>query len=554
MFDNESDVVHKLRALWTLHAIGGTDRRFLTQQLFHNNEHVRAWAVRLLADQWPLDTCMSTRPKGEQALFSKDFFLAESLNLLAGSESSAFGRLALASMLQRLHVKDRIEIASALVTHAEDSDDHNLPLMIWYGLIPVADSDPAALAKLAANCELRTTRRFIARRLVEDIEKNPAPVNALLTSAAGAFADSAKRADFQSDILGGLAEGMTGWRKATKPAAWDALAAKLATSDDETIQGRVRELSVLFGDGRALDEVKRIALDGKADISARKAALQSLIEANPPDLRAVCEQLLNTRFLNAVAVRGLSRFDDPALGDKLAKSYRSFHGTERGAVLETLISRAAFAKALLAEVAAGKIPRADVTPFHARQIRAFNDPALTKLLTEAWGELREPAADKKALIAKLRARLTPDVLAKADLSAGRAVFSTVCTACHRLYGQGNDIGPDLTGAGRDNLDYLLENIADPSAVVNADFRMTIVEMKDGRILTGMVRAQTARTVTLRALEGVNTLERGDIKKMEQSAVSMMPEGLLEAISETQVRDLIGYLMQKTQVPLPEEKH
>jgi putative heme-binding domain-containing protein len=78
-------------------------------------------------------------------------------------------------------------------------------------------------------------------------------------------------------------------------------------------------------------------------------------------------------------------------------------------------------------------------------------------------------------------------------------------------------------------------------------------MKDGRILTGMVRAQTARTVTLRALDGVNTLERDDIKKMEQSAVSMMPEGLLEAISETQVRDLIGYLMQKTQVPLPEGK-
>jgi putative heme-binding domain-containing protein len=510
---------------------------------------------------------MSERPKEVQLAISKSkdsmehlaegsFSEAGKLGNLADRaryDSSALVRLAIASALQRIPVQERPAIASALVAHPQDSDDHNLPLMIWYGLIPVADSDPAALAQIAASCELRTTRRFIARRLVEDIEKNPAPVNALLTSAAGAFADSAKRADFQSDILGGFAEGMTGWRKAKKPAAWDALAAKLATSDDETIQGRVRELSVLFGDGRALDEVKRIALDNKADISARKAALQSLIEANPPDLRAVCEQLLGSRFINTVAVRGLSRFDDPALGEKLAKSYRSFIGIERPVLIETLLSRPAFAKSLLAEVAAGKIPRADITPFHARQIRGFNDPALNKLLTEAWGDLREPAADKKALIAKLKARLTPATLAHADLPAGRATFTTFCATCHRLYGAGGEIGPDLTGSGRDNLDYLLDNIADPSAVVNADFRMSIVEMKDGRTLAGVVPAHTAKTITIRALTGSTTVERADIKKFEQSAASMMPEGLLEALSETQVRDLIAYLMQKSQVPMPEGK-
>ena len=137
------------------------------------------------------------------------------------------------------------------------------------------------------------------------------------------------------------------------------------------------------------------------------------------------------------------------------------------------------------------------------------------------------------------------------VSARIVTVRAVCATCHRLYGQGGEIGPDLTGSGRDNLDYLLENIADPSAVVNADFRMTIIEMKDGRILTGMVRAQTARTVTLRALDGTSTLERTDIKKMDLSAASMMPEGLLEAVSETQVRDLIGYLMHKSQVPLPD---
>ncbi len=544
ILSHDTNVQHQLRALWTLHSILLPPSSHPTVGLTrHPNENIRAWALRLDTDDWPLDTCMSQRPPGSD----KDSFGwsdAHALTDVAEKDSSVLVRLTLASTLQRMKIGQRRDLAKALVAHAEDANDHNIPLMIWYGLIPLADFDPMMLVEVGAECQLPLTRRFIARRLVEDIEKNPAPVNALLTAA------QTKSAAFQSDILAGLAEGMSGWRKATKPTGWDALAASLAKSDDEALRGRVRELSVLFGDGRALDEVKRIALDGKAELGARKAALQTLIESNPPELRSVCEQLLGTRFLNANAARGLARFDDPAIGEKLAKSYRNFHGTDRGAVLETLVSRATFAKALLTEVAAGKIPRAEVTPFHARQIRGFNDPALTKLLTDAWGELREPAADKKALIAKVKARLTPDVLAKADHSAGRATFSTVCATCHRLYGQGGEIGPDLTGSGRDNLDYLLENIADPSAVVNADFRMTIAELKDGRMLAGVVPAQTARTVTIRALTGSTTVERSEIKKLEQSAVSMMPEGLLEALSETQVRDLIGYLMQRSQVPLP----
>jgi len=261
--------------------------------------------------------------------------------------------------------------------------------------------------------------------------------------------------------------------------------------------------------------------------------------------------LLGVRFLNAIAARGLSQFDDPAIGEKLAKSYRNFDASERSAVVETLLSRPVFAKALLNEVAAGKIARADVTPFHARQIRGFNDPVLAKQLAEVWGELREPAADKRALIAKLKGQLSPDELAKADPGAGRVVFNTLCASCHRLYGQGGVLGPDLTGAGRDNLDYLLDNIADPSAVVNADFRMSLATMKDGRVLGGVVTAKTARTVTLRTLTETTTIENADIKTLEQSPQSMMPEGLLEAVSATQVRDLIAYLMQRSQVRLPD---
>jgi putative membrane-bound dehydrogenase-like protein len=542
MFEKDGDVVHKLRALWSLHVIGAADEKFLTAQLHHANEHVRAWAIRLLSDAWPLDTVMSQRPAGAQS--SPSARLAGDLVKLGASDPSALVRLALASTLQRLPVSQRTELGGALVAHKEDASDHNLPLMIWYGLIPVADADAAALAKLAGKCELPVTRRFIARRLAEDIEKNPAPVNELLKLT------SAKPEAFQADILAGLSDGLTGWRKAKKPSTWDALTKNLATSANTAIRDRVRDLSVLFGDGRALDEVKRVAIDKDADLTARKAALQTLIENRPPDLRQICEQLLGVRFLNAVAVRGLAQFDDPAIGEKLAKSYRSFHNSERAPVMDTLVSRPTFAKALLNEVAAGKIPRADVTAFHARQIRSFNDAALNAQLTKAWGELREAAADKRALIAKLKTQLTSASLAKADMSNGRLVFNTVCATCHRLYGQGGEVGPDLTGAGRDNIDYLLDNIADPSAVVSADFHMSIVNMKDGRVLNSLITGKTDRTLSLKTMTEKLTVSRDEVESIQESSLSIMPEGLLEALTPGQQRDLIAYLMHKSQVPLP----
>jgi putative heme-binding domain-containing protein len=119
-----------------------------------------------------------------------------------------------------------------------------------------------------------------------------------------------------------------------------------------------------------------------------------------------------------------------------------------------------------------------------------------------------------------------------------------------LYGQGGKIGPDLTGSGRANLDYLLENIADPSGVVSADFRMSLLTHKDGRVLNGVVTESNTRTLTLRTMTETLTLDRADIVKQETSPMSMMPEGLLLAFQPDQVRDLIAYLMHPVQVSLP----
>jgi putative membrane-bound dehydrogenase-like protein len=530
----------RLRALWTLRLTGGVDDAKLRTLLHDDNEHLRTWAIRLLTDDWPLDTCLSHRP-GPEAQPAADL-LAEFARM-AREDQSGLVHLALSSTLQRLPLESRAAVAGPLLAHADDAQDHNLPLMVWYGLIALADHDLAALPALADRCAWPITRRNIARRIAEDVEKNPAPLDELLKLAA------AKPAAFQGDVLGGMNEAFTGWRKAPKPATWDALVAKL----DPSLADKARDLGALFGDGRALDEVRRVALDKDADVNSRKVALQTLVDARAPELRKICEQLLGERYLNAVAIRGLALESDPALGKKIVGAYRSFTLGDRPQVITALVSRPAWAYALLDAIAAGKIPRNDIAAFHARQIHNLNDPALTARLTEVWGDLRESPAAIKELIAKLRTVLTPDALSHADPHAGRAVFASICATCHTLYGEGGKIGPDLTGANRDNLDYLLENIADPSAVVAPDFRMSLITLKDGRVLAGMVTAKNERTLTLRTMTDTQTVECSEITKTEVSPLSMMPEGLLAAFTAEQNRNLFAYLMTHQQVDLPASK-
>jgi putative heme-binding domain-containing protein len=540
LFDQEPDPVRKLRALWSLHVVGAADDVFLRRVLDHEHESIRAWAIRLLTDGLPLDSAYSRRI-GPDVRLSDD--LRGKFAAMARDDASGLVRLVLASTLQRLALDCRPALAAALVSRDEDAADHNLPALIWTGLIPVADADPSALAVLAGACRLPEVVRCIARRLGEDIGSRPEPLEALLLACAG------RPPEIRSEVVAGLTVALAGSRKARKPQTWDAFQSQLAASADPRLGDRIRELNVLFGDGRALDEVKRLALDEHAELESRMAALRTLIESRPTDLRAICQRLLRVRYLNTTAVRGLSLFDDPAIGRALAQSYRSFHPTDRPAVLDTLVARPAFARALLDQIAAGKIPREDLTPFHARQIVSSGDAALHKQLSDVWGELRVSPAERRERIRELKERLDRATLASGDRSRGRAIFDRVCGSCHKLYGSGGEIGPDLTGSGRDNLDYLLENIVDPSAAVSADFRMVVVALRDGRVLNGLVKAQNDRVLMLQTQTESLAIPRSEIEDVRPSTASLMPDGLLDTLSPAEVRDLIAYVSQHTQVPL-----
>jgi putative heme-binding domain-containing protein len=130
------------------------------------------------------------------------------------------------------------------------------------------------------------------------------------------------------------------------------------------------------------------------------------------------------------------------------------------------------------------------------------------------------------------------------------VFVNACAACHRLFGDGGTIGPDITGSNRSNLDYLLHNILDPNAEIPNAYRSATVTLSDGRVLTGIVDTQGPSAVRVQTTSGIVTLPRTDIASIAQSDVSMMPEGLLNPLTDEDVRSLVAYLRGVRQVPLP----
>src|SRR5205085_693656 len=186
--------------------------------------------------------------------------------------------------------------------------------------------------------------------------------------------------------------------------------------------------------------------------------------------------------------------------------------------------------------------------FTIRQMLALKNAEVSKRVEQVWGKIRPPAQDKAAAIAKYKAALSPDTLKRANLANGRALFTKHCAACHKLYGEGGDIGPELTGSQRGNLDYVLENVLDPSAVVANDYRVSVILTTGGRTLTGIIKAETPQAITVQTQNEQVVVPKGEIETRTVSPLSMMPEGLFDALRMEEVRDLVGYLANPVQVP------
>jgi putative heme-binding domain-containing protein len=262
-----------------------------------------------------------------------------------------------------------------------------------------------------------------------------------------------------------------------------------------------------------------------------------------PELFPIVRSLISDKVLGTAARQALAKFGDQDAPGLLLAKWPDRSIEWRMANVDTLSSRPAWAKALLSAVKSGKLAASEISPAQARQIRALGDAELSQLLASVWGDTRDTPEARKKEIAEWKGKLTPAALASADAAKGEAIFTAACASCHKLYGKGAAIGPELTGSDRHNIDYLLGNIMDPSAVVPADYRVTVLKLKDGRVMSGVIPEQTDRTLTLQTAAERSTIERSAILSQEQQSISFMPEGLLPALGEENVRHLIRYLQQ-----------
>ena len=445
-------------------------------------------------------------------------------------------RLRQASALQRLPLDARWPIATALAQHEEDAKDRQQPLMIWYGIEPAVAADPLKGVEFIASAKIPTVRRLVARRIAEDIEKQPAAVDALVALMT-------KEPAVRADILTGMAAGLDGFSTAKKPKGWDEFVAVAKSANAEHLQ----TLSLIFGSGRATDELIAIVKNAEGDANARRNAFTGLTRSAKPELLPIVRSLINDKVLGTAARRTLAAYDDPNLPKALLNPWPGRSEDQQAATVATLVTRPAYAHALLDAVKSGQVPKALITPYQARAIRSLNDADLTTKLTAVWGELRDTPEAKKAELADWMQKLTEKRLAQGDASKGKTLFTAVCGACHKLYGEGGQLGPDLTGSDRHKLTYLLENILDPSAIVPADYRMTVFKLKDGRTLTGVIPQQSERTLTIQTPAEKIIVEKAQIAEQQQLSSSLMPEGLLTALGEEKVTHLFRYLMSTSPV-------
>jgi putative heme-binding domain-containing protein len=377
--------------------------------------------------------------------------------------------------------------------------------------------------------------QFIARRLAM-MSDNPGAIEA----AISILGESPTNED-RHEVLAGITNGFAGKRHVAMPDNWSAVYDELSKSKDAAVRQQALAIATVFGDPRALAAFRQIAQDDSADISQRQSALDSLLAAKDAETLSILQKLITEPKLGGVAIRGLAMYDDPQTPSLLMAAYPNLDARNKLAALNTLASRKTWAEALLKAVDANQISKNDLTAPTVRDLDGLGEPSITQWIAKNWGSVKASDAAKKRDITHFKSLLKPDLLAKADAENGRAIFAHTCMVCHTLFGVGAKIGPDITGSNRANVDYLVENIVDPSAVIGKDYLLTVVRTKDGQQIEGIVKGETDDSVTMAQVNGPITVPKNEIAKRRTSNVSMMPEGLLAGLSPKEVRDLIKYL-------------
>ena len=508
--------VRRLRALWVLQSANLLDDAALAAALQDAEPALRAWAVRLIAQQWTA---------GVPALAA-----------LVKTEPSPQVRRELASALSYLPLAQRTAIAEPLLARAEDAQDHNIPLLLWYGIEPLVGADAARGLALAALSRHPRTTDFIYRRLASD-----AGARAQVLALAARETDAARRAT----LVGRVVEGVRQSGAFAAPEGWPALVSSLRQGAASDLLANLNELDALAGDEASRAFYRGHLADGKAPLPARQRALAVLVasrdRAAAPVIHQVFAEQTTPSFRRAL-IQALATVGDDASPGVLLGRLASFTPEQAADAVAALAGNAVGGKALLAAVAEGKADKAVLSPLVVRQLKSLGDQALDAQLAAVVGVVNATKADFAKTKAKYEAMLKPEAVRKGDIAAGRQLFASTCGICHTFGYVGNQVGPGLAGSNIGKLDYLLENVLNPNGVIGKDYQLNVFKLKSGATMSGIVQFEDAQSFRLALPGGAKfTVSKNEVEKREVLAMSLMPEGLLEALSKEQVINLVAYL-------------
>ncbi|MBI3851189.1 MAG: c-type cytochrome [Verrucomicrobia bacterium] len=523
IFTNKNDRL-ALQSLWALYVSGGFNDALAIKLLDHPNKNLRAWTVRLLGD------ARTISPSIEKRLIA-----------LARTEPSPTVRNQLACSAKRLSGEQALPLVQELLRRGEDVDDPQIPLLLWWAVEDKAISNRAEVLKLfadATNWKQPLVHQFIVERVAQ---RYAAEADENGYAACAQLLDLAPDETKVTLLLQGMEKALEGRGLSEPPPALEKSLARLWRQGAPSLA--LVRFALRLGYEAAKTRALAIVADPKASGHDRAGLIEMLGQSGHADCVPMLENLLSgseSKTIRSAALAALQRFNDPQIPEKVLELYPQLPSDLRQGARGLLCSRPTWALAFLNAVEAGRVAAKDVPVDQVRQIALHRDARLNQLVEKLWGKIQpESEGVKRARVGGIISILGQ---AKGDPVKGRELFLKTCAVCHKLFGEGNNIGPELTGADRKNRDFLLTNIVDPSAYIRAEFVSYNVEMKDGRALNGLMAESTPTTVTLLDANNQRTvLNRAEIKELKASSVSLMPEGLLDTLEPQQIRDLISYV-------------
>ncbi|MBI3418426.1 MAG: dehydrogenase [Verrucomicrobia bacterium] len=515
LFANHVDPAIRLRALWSVNAVGHFTEQVAERALHDPDEFVRGWGIQFATDKKQT----SSKQLGEFVQLAK-------------TDPSPVVRRYLASAIQRVPEETAWNLITALAQHTEDRDDRNLPLLLWHGLaqrMPKNIERAFTIAESTPLTQLANNIYWYAATFEGE------PLNRVVESLNQLEGEPQRRR------LAGITLAMESRANVAMPTAWKKTAPQLYASKDPRIQREAERLAAVFGDDSMFPRLREVLGDASAPKESRQHAFSVLSRAQNRASLAVFLRLLDDDVFRVPAINLVARFDAPEVTAALLGRFEKFSQNERTAALNALTSRANFALALLDAVTAGQVKRDQLTAFHVRQLTELKNTEVDRRVTATWGKILQTPVEKQNQITRLEKVFDEAPLWAYDGGAGRQHFQKLCAPCHVLGQDGVRLGPELTGAGKHGVRYFLENVIDPNAVIGADFQMTTVENKNGDVVSGLIVNETSSALTLRTAAEQLVIAKADIKQRTTSEKSLMPEGLLQSLNDREQIELLKYL-------------